>query len=178
MKKIFATLSIAAIFAACTNNPNTTGQASTTTQTDTAGLAEYRQWKTQQELIQTNGMVNGVNEFQSTPNAVAPREREIVYVERPAAPVRRTRTTTRSSGVSSSSGGSGTSTASTGTTQTTRKKGWSKAAKGAVIGGASGAVLGAIVSKKKGLGAVIGGVVGAGAGYMIGRGKDKKDGRY
>ncbi|MET0394061.1 MAG: glycine zipper domain-containing protein [Chitinophagaceae bacterium] len=59
----------------------------------------------------------------------------------------------------------------------TQKKGWSKAATGAVIGGTSGAAVGALVSKKKGKGAVIGGVVGAGAGYLIGRSKDKKDGR-
>lgn len=58
-----------------------------------------------------------------------------------------------------------------------QKKGWSKAAKGAVIGAGSGAVVGAAVSKKKGKGAIIGGVVGAGAGYIIGRNKDKKDGR-
>lgn len=57
------------------------------------------------------------------------------------------------------------------------KKGWSKAAKGTVIGAGSGAAVGAIVSKKKGKGAIIGGAVGAGAGYIIGRSKDKKDGR-
>lgn len=61
--------------------------------------------------------------------------------------------------------------------QPAQKKGWSKAAKGAVIGGASGAVVGAAVSKKRGKGAVIGGVIGAGSGYIIGRSKDKKDGR-
>jgi outer membrane lipoprotein SlyB len=61
--------------------------------------------------------------------------------------------------------------------QTQQKKGWSKAAKGAVIGGATGAVVGAAVSNKRGKGAIIGGVVGAGTGYIIGRSKDKKDGR-
>lgn len=61
----------------------------------------------------------------------------------------------------------------------TKKKGWSKAAKGAVIGGATGAVAGAIIAKgNRGAGAVVGGVVGAGVGYGIGRSKDKKDGRY
>ncbi len=59
----------------------------------------------------------------------------------------------------------------------TQKKGWSKAAKGTAIGAGSGAVVGALVSKKKGKGAVIGGVVGAGAGYLIGRDQDKRDGR-
>src|SRR5215212_5144528 len=42
------------------------------------------------------------------------------------------------------------------------KKGWSKAAKGTVIGAGTGAVLGAVISKKKGKGAVIGGILGAG----------------
>lgn len=60
-----------------------------------------------------------------------------------------------------------------------RKKGWSKAAKGTVIGAGTGAVAGAIINKKdRGTGAVIGGILGAGAGYGIGRSMDKKDGRY
>lgn len=58
------------------------------------------------------------------------------------------------------------------------KKGWSKAAKGTVIGAASGAVIGAVVNKRApAVGAVVGGAVGAGVGYGIGRSKDKKDGR-
>jgi len=63
------------------------------------------------------------------------------------------------------------------TTTTTQKKGWSSAAKGAVIGGAAGAIGGALIDKKHGQGAIIGGVAGAGAGYLIGRGKDKETGR-
>ena len=59
-----------------------------------------------------------------------------------------------------------------------KKKGWSKAAKGAVIGGTAGAVTGAILDKKnRAAGAVIGGVLGGGVGYGVGRAKDKKDGR-
>ena len=61
--------------------------------------------------------------------------------------------------------------------QPVRKRGWSKSAKGAVIGGVGGAVVGAIISKNKVKGAVIGGVVGAAGGYIIGRHQDKKDGR-
>lgn len=74
-------------------------------------------------------------------------------------------------------GEAGSASAGTGTTPTaeTEKKGISKAAKGAVIGGAAGAVGGAIISKKKGVGAVIGGIVGAAGGYIIGKTKDKKD---
>lgn len=52
------------------------------------------------------------------------------------------------------------------------KKGWSKKAKGAAIGGGAGAVTGAVVGGGKG--AVVGGVVGAAAGGIIGRKKDKK----
>jgi len=63
--------------------------------------------------------------------------------------------------------------------KTTTKKGWSKAAKGTAIGAGTGAVLGAVINKKnRALGAVIGGVLGGGGGYVIGRGMDKKDGRY
>ena len=56
-------------------------------------------------------------------------------------------------------------------------KGWSKAAKGTVIGAGGGALVGAAVSNKKVKGALIGGAIGAGTGYLIGRGEDKKDGR-
>ncbi|MDP3469120.1 MAG: glycine zipper domain-containing protein [Daejeonella sp.] len=66
------------------------------------------------------------------------------------------------------------------TTQTgtaSQKKGWSSAAKGAVIGGVIGAGTGIIVDKKDGRGAAIGGAVGAGTGYVIGREQDKKSGR-
>lgn len=49
-----------------------------------------------------------------------------------------------------------------------KKKGWSGAAKGAVIGAGVGAATGAIVSKKKGEGAIIGGIVGAGVGAGTG----------
>lgn len=60
-------------------------------------------------------------------------------------------------------------------TEKTTKKGWSKAAQGAVIGGATGAVGGAIISKHKGTGAAIGAAVGAASGYIIGKDRDKKD---
>jgi len=66
---------------------------------------------------------------------------------------------------------------STSSGSTVKKKGWSDAAKGAVIGAGAGALGGALIDKKKGRGAVIGGVVGAGTGYLIGRGQDKKSGR-
>jgi osmotically inducible lipoprotein OsmB len=67
---------------------------------------------------------------------------------------------------------SGTVVSSDAQAQTTPRKGWSKKAKGAAIGGGAGAVTGAVVGGGKG--AVVGGVVGAAAGGVIGRKKDKK----
>jgi hypothetical protein len=56
------------------------------------------------------------------------------------------------------------------------KKGWSKKAKGAVIGAATGAAAGAVINKKnRGVGGVVGGIIGGAAGYGVGRHKDKKD---
>ena len=59
-----------------------------------------------------------------------------------------------------------------------KKKGWSKAAKGAVIGAGTGAIIGAVIDKNhRGTGAIVGGIIGGGTGYAIGRSKDKKSGR-
>lgn len=63
------------------------------------------------------------------------------------------------------------------TTAPAKKKGWSQAAKGAVIGAGAGALGGVLIDKKDGRGAIIGGVVGAGTGYLIGRSQDRKSGR-
>ncbi len=88
--------------------------------------------------------------------------------------VARTRTTqNRSQNYTSSSASNQTYTPA----QPAQKKGWSSAAKGAVIGGVVGAGTGVLVDKKDGRGAVIGGVVGAGTGYVIGRQRDKRTGR-
>jgi len=53
---------------------------------------------------------------------------------------------------------------------------WNPKAKGAVIGAAGGAVLGAVINKKnRAKGAVIGGVLGAGIGYAYGAIKNKQN---
>jgi hypothetical protein len=54
------------------------------------------------------------------------------------------------------------------TTVTEKRKGWSRAAKGAVIGAGVGAVTGAVISKNKTEGAIIGGLAGAGLGAGTG----------
>lgn len=57
------------------------------------------------------------------------------------------------------------------------RKGMSHGAKGAIVGGAGGALAGAAISHDHSKGAVIGGVAGATGGYLIGHHKDKKYGR-
>ena len=49
-----------------------------------------------------------------------------------------------------------------------KKKGMSATATGAIIGAGTGAITGAIVSKKKGEGAIVGGLIGAAAGAGTG----------
>jgi uncharacterized membrane protein YfcA len=55
-----------------------------------------------------------------------------------------------------------------------KKKGLSKQGKGAIIGGAGGAVVGGLVGKNVG-GALIGGAIGAGGGYVIGNEATRRD---
>jgi hypothetical protein len=195
MKKTFIAIAVASIFAACNSTPKTSTEVTTKTTPDTSGLAQFQAWKQQEALKEQLGLIeaNGINDrFSNGSNFQASDVQEsgnlggqqVATTSRPTV-VYRDRTvykntpgrSTRSSRVGrSSSGGNGTYSQPTATTA--RKKGWSKAAKGAVIGGGSGAVLGAIVSKNKVKGAIIGGVIGAGGGYVLGRSKDKKDGRY
>ncbi|HWJ91984.1 MAG TPA: glycine zipper domain-containing protein [Flavisolibacter sp.] len=156
MKKIFIVVMAAGMAASCNTKPKTDATTTTVPNQDTVGLASYRQWKAQNELNTTTQL-----QEQSANTANAPART----------------TSTRKTSASSSRVYRSNSTSSN-TAQASSKKGWSKAAKGAVIGGVGGAAAGAIINKKnRAAGAVIGGVLGAGAGYGIGRHKDKKDGR-
>jgi hypothetical protein len=183
MKKILFGLSAVVVMASCSqNNPRPAAETQTLTPADTAGLAQFQAWKAQNELAVANQMA-AQQEQQPTKEVV--RER-VVYVKEPrrSTPARSSGTTARrSTGTSGSSGSTGSGTdagTGTGTGETQQQKeGWSKAAKGAVIGGAGGAAAGAVINKRnRAAGAVIGGVIGGAAGYGIGRSQDKKDGRY
>lgn len=178
MKQILTLVTFAAAVTACNTKTETTVdkaaiiaayQDSVKKAADTAGLAAFQTWKAQNELADSKQY----NEVQ----AVAAAAPAVKKASRSYAPARRTSTASSNrSGVASSSGGSMNSESSN---TAMRKKGWSKAAKGAAIGTASGAVIGAVVNKKNRVaGGVIGGVLGAGVGYGVGRGMDKRDGRY
>lgn len=178
MKSALMALTIVLLLTSCSNNPKTANVA------DTANRTMYDR----SQAIQMNGVSDTLIGSDGTKYIKAPANSNggSTPVVITPAPNTTTTITTRSntsthstagSGKSHHSSGSGATGSNTTTSAQPQKKGWSKAAKGAVIGGATGAVAGAIISKKKGTGAVVGGLLGAGAGYMIGRGKDKKDGR-
>lgn len=179
MKTLGLSVITIALLAAC----NTTPQKDTVAVhvTDTAGLAHFQEWKEQQKIIEAVAIYNAQKQADVAAQQPTPAPAVRYVVEKRATPVRRT-TPVRTSAPAVSNdypvatGGGG------GIEQPMpqqQKKGWSKAAKGTVIGAGSGAALGAIISKnKKGKGAIIGGVVGAAGGYAIGRSMDKKDGRY
>lgn len=163
MKKTLPILSISAILlaafvivmASCSSKTKTAEQTNLTlSAADTAGLAQFQEWKALNER-------KDPNQYYTAGQQAAPVQ--------PAAVKKTVRKTTPAR-----------TTTSAPATQpaTAKKKGWSKAAKGAVIGTATGAAAGAIINKKnRVLGGVIGGVIGGGIGYGIGRGMDKKDGR-
>jgi hypothetical protein len=158
MKNLLSSLAVTASLAFTMAACNTSPQQSQVTikSTDTAGLAAFQAWK-QAEMINAN----------TAYYAAAARPQVVTkYV-----PVR--------SSARSTSAASKPVVMNSESSNAAKKKGWSKAAKGAVIGGVVGAGAGAVINKKnRGAGAVIGGVLGAGAGYGIGRGMDKRDGRY
>lgn len=169
MKKLLPILSLAAIMTACKNEATTSVAKPAA---DTSGLAQFQAWKTAQSLpVQEEATI----QYEEAVAVAAPQR--VVRKARPAASA--PRTTTREV-VRETAPAEAPVVLSNETSQPAKKKeGWSKAAKGAVIGGVAGAAGGAAINKKnRVVGAVIGAVAGAGGGYAIGRGMDKKDGRY
>lgn len=185
MTKFLPILSFAVLLGACNTNPNaiSDAQASAPVQQaapDTTGMAQFYAWKAQNELAM-----------------MKPADEPVQYVQTASSnstkkavnhtPARKSSSAKRSSGSGSSGANTGSvdgsngqggsaNSESSGTAQAPAKKGMSKAAKGAIIGGAGGAIAGAVINKKNRVaGAVIGGVIGAGGGYVIGRQMDKKD---
>ena len=195
MKKFLLSISSVLALVACNEVPekiadSTSQQSDHAAFADTSGLASFRAWKVQNELA-------SVADYQAQQAAYSEPAEQPVVKKKTSTPVRKSTTskpvaqTSRpsqstssdsqtSSGGETASTGSGTGTSGSGTAEAPaeKKEGWSKAAKGAVIGGVAGAAGGAVINKKNRVaGAVIGAVIGAGGGYVIGRQADKKDGR-
>ena len=147
MKKFLPFLSIALFAVACNSAPERTLSQSGQQTADTSGLSAFNEWKMEQAYIQ-------MQEAENTVQYAAP-------VQKQAA-----KKAVKSSGTKSSSGSASRpadnsndkivlDNENANEAKAKEKKGWSKAAKGAVIGG----------------------VIGGTTGYVIGRNKDKKDGR-
>ncbi len=162
MKKIFYILAVVAVFAACK------GKSDSELNADKEMISLTDSTFYNSNYLTDTGAVSNPEDF--TGGAVVSGKATV--------PARTTPARRSSGGSYSKSGGGSGSSNNTGagtTAPATKKKGISKAAQGAIIGGVGGAVAGAVIGKGKG--AVIGGVVGAAGGYIIGRNKDKKDGR-
>ena len=147
MKKLLMVMTIASLFAACKSGSKSDLQTNKVMLTDTTGIYQNSASSDTGTASQRGAKPSAVSESQNS----------------------------NSSTTSPTSNNNTTSTSNaTTTTTTTKKKGWSNRAKGAVIGGATGAIGGAIISKHKGTGAVVGGLAGAAGGYIIGNEIDKK----
>jgi hypothetical protein len=190
MKKLLPFFSVALLLAACNSTPKNTitsamapaePQAQVTMAADTTGLAQFQEWKVQNELSAAEDYAKPVQAVAavkkiSRAKKVQPRP---VPVSLPAPVENNTASLPQGSG-SEAGSESGTINSESGDeAKATQKEGISKAAKGAVIGGIAGAGAGAVINKKnRVVGAVVGAVIGAGGGYVLGRKMDKKDGRY
>ena len=165
MKKMLPILSllfvVAILFSACNSKSSADANAGKVlTYTDTVGLADFQKWKVQNELKDPS-VYYQVGSLASTREPAKKPTKSYSSVQR----------TSNTSGRSLSS-------VSQYPAKTTVKKGWSRKAKGAVIGGGGGAILGAVINKNNRLvGGAIGGALGAGIGYVIGNELDKKHGR-
>jgi hypothetical protein len=197
MKKLIPILGLAVLVTACNTSPKETEQAAakesaqvTVNNLDTAGLAQYHQWRAQNELAEIREEMETPEVVKAAPvkkaAAKAPvAKASVARTSAPKAdPVAKTPATVpASTGSGSQSSGSGESaepaeSAGTGDVAQApaKKEGVSNAAKGAVIGGVAGGAAGAVVNKKnRALGGVVGGVVGAAVGYGVGKAKDKKE---
>jgi hypothetical protein len=183
MKKLVLSLSVglsvATFMVACNTNGGAakSEQASAAKVADTSGLAQFQAAK-QQEAFAASQFAA----VAATPKASNTHVRTVTkYVPAKSSSTNSSssRSTAPKSTTSKSDSSNVLSQTSENAAKTSQKKGISKAAKGAIIGGVAGAAAGAIINKQnRVVGAVVGGVVGAAGGYGIGRGMDKKDGRY
>jgi len=160
MKKLFYILAISASFVACKSKTDMNTNKEMVVLTDSSYNSSY--------LTDTGAVAN--TDMYDQGGVVSGK----ATVPQRTTPVRSS--SSSNSGTASSGGGSSSQGSTASTTTAPQKKGISKAAKGAIIGGVGGAVAGAVIGKS-GKGAAIGGVVGAAGGYIIGRSKDRKDGR-
>ena len=164
MKKLFFVFAIASLFAACKSKSTTELETNKSLLLLSDSLRMNNSYLTDTGAVSAAVMNNGNVNGSAANTTVSRRTTGTTRTNAPSRSYGNTRST-------SSRSGNGTSS-----TTTTRKRGWSKAAKGATIGAVGGAVAGAIIGHNA-KGAIIGAAAGAAGGYIIGRGKDRRDGR-
>ena len=200
MKKILTIIAAATIFVAC-NSKSDLDTNKDVVVTDTTNMYKSN---ASTDISTATQPAQPVQEEKAVASTKIIRETRVVYVDRtpratkqiiheaspvdPVVTVPQTQTNTGNpvpaptTGTTQGNSGAGAGTVGAGGTGTStpatvpqKDKGWSNAAKDAVIGGVGGAVAGAIISRKKGKGAILGGIIGAAGGYILGKKKDKKD---
>ena len=187
MKKLLPILGITFLIAACNSVPDQRSESAQASQPavqqDTTGIAAFNAWKAQNELASVTP-VQQPQQAQAAPQKTrtivkyVPVAQKTTRSSSTSAPSPKPTSTESTSGSTADNGSGSMSNESSQTAKVEKKGGWSKAAKGAVIGGVAGAAGGAVINKQnRVVGAVIGGVLGAAGGYGIGRQMDKKDGR-
>lgn len=157
MKKIFSIFALALLFAACSNNAKEEArikQQAIVAVRDSLKLDSFRRAEVQQKAALAKA-----NEEKIKAEQIREQKRILLLSERNEAAAARNSAHAEAAPVQN------------------KKKGWSQAAKGTLIGAGAGAIGGALIDKRSGRGAIIGGVLGAGTGYLIGRGQDRKSGR-
>ena len=162
MKKIIQCFIVASIFVAC-NSKSDLDTKKDVILVDTSGMYKSNIMTDTGSVIETTTLTN--------------RNQNTAVANRRTTNTNRSSNTNHNGSRTTASTSNNTNTNSGQTTTVRRRRGWSKAAKDATIGGVGGAVIGAVISKNHVTGAIIGGVIGAGGGYILGRSKDKKDGR-
>ncbi len=147
MKKVLCIIVITAAFAACNTQPK-----APVVVVDTMAIRQKAVLEEQVRVLKEKDSLNR------------------------AAELKRERRQERNASSAHNQASSGYKDASAETPAPAKKKGWSAAAKGTVIGAGAGAIAGGIIGHNLG-GAAIGAAAGGGAGYLIGRAKDRKTGR-
>ncbi|WP_242691569.1 glycine zipper domain-containing protein [Desertivirga arenae] len=167
MRRLAVALAFATtVFAACSNNTNTTADANR--KADSIKALEYTI-----KAMRDSLKIDSLQKVTAQQAQVATQQAQLASIAADRAERSSRRTSSYSAPRRTYVKGVSESYYST----TPQKKGWSAAAKGAAIGAGAGALTGVIVDKKDARGGIIGGLVGAGAGYVIGRSQDRKSGR-
>ncbi len=156
MKKLLSIFAIAAVMTSCNNSANNEEQIRLAKQATLDSISRVQADQQREEMARQHVI--------DSMNLVAANNK----------PARRVIERTTVTNSESRNAGYTTPAASAPTAAAPKKKGWTGATKGAIIGAGAGAITGAMVDGRKGEGAIVGGLLGAGAGAATGAIIDKE----